>query len=433
MATYTVQAPDGHTVTLQGPDGASHDDVVAQAQKLYQPKAGPEPGASSGSMVGDFLAGVGGNFAQHAVNAYDLLRKIPGADKILPDSTEFHKAIADATPDTTPAHVGKFVESAEEYMLPAGRAAKATTGMGLAARAGAQAATAGGVRAVQGGTPGEIADTAALGAAGPVVGDVVGAGVSALRNLNTSGAAGKAAVSLGKNVLGAISPRARYMTGAVSDAMDLKNALTKAPAALTPQEQSVISAMRGGESPAPANVLPPEQAASMLAEMNGPPAPTAAAPAPEVVPPASAPLVNGRASVAEQLREAMAPGVKPGEGGVATIAPEPAPSDLPDPKALKKAMRDLPPGTPNKIADANYAANQEPKQAGMVYEAAGRATKAQNLSQMLYDEGMTARKVAKWDGKAWEAAAKDRGMPLFSTESQGEVIDALKKLEKKVK
>ena len=37
MATYTVQAPDGHTVTLQGPDGASHDDVVAQAQKLYQP------------------------------------------------------------------------------------------------------------------------------------------------------------------------------------------------------------------------------------------------------------------------------------------------------------------------------------------------------------------------------------------------------------
>ena len=96
-------------------------------------------------------------------------------------------------------------------------------------------------------------------------------------------------------------------------------------------------------------------------------------------------------------------------------------------------MRDLPPGTPNKIADANYAANQEPKQAGAVYEAAGRATKAQNLSQMLYDEGMTARKVAKWDGKAWEAAAKDRGMPVFSAESQGEVIDALKKLEKKVK
>ena len=335
MATYTVQAPDGHTVTLQGPDGASHDDVVAQAQKLYQPKAGPEPGTSSGSMVGDFLAGVGGNFAQHAVNAYDLLRKIPGArEDPAGFDRRFHKAIADATPDTTPAHVGKFVESAEEYMLPAGRAAKATTGMGLAARAGAQAVTAGGVRAIQGGTPGEIADTAALGAAGPVVGDVVGAGVSALRNLNTSGAAGKAAVSLGKNVLGAISPRARYVTGAVSDAVDLKNALTKAPAPLSPQEQAVVSAMRGTGSPPPANALPPEQAAEMLAQMNGSQAAPAAAtqpPAvvsqpPAVVPSASAVVRNGRASIAEQLREAMAPGVKPGEGGVATIAPEPAPS-----------------------------------------------------------------------------------------------------------
>lgn len=37
MAQYTVQAPDGHIVTLEGPPGASHDEVIAQAQKLYQP------------------------------------------------------------------------------------------------------------------------------------------------------------------------------------------------------------------------------------------------------------------------------------------------------------------------------------------------------------------------------------------------------------
>ena len=41
MATYTVQSPDGKLITLQGPDGASHDDVIAQAQKLYQPAAKP--------------------------------------------------------------------------------------------------------------------------------------------------------------------------------------------------------------------------------------------------------------------------------------------------------------------------------------------------------------------------------------------------------
>ena len=222
-------------------------------------------------------------------------------------------------------------------------------------------------------------------------------------------------------------------------------AAAPAPPAVTPEILNQIAAQMGYKKGFAAVPADGQQIIRNLAEAatKTPPKPRAAAsrcglaqaapPPAAVVPPASAPLVNGRASIAEQLREAMAPGVKPGEGGVATIAPEPAPSELPDPKALKQAMRDLPPGTPNKIADANYAANQEPKQDGMVYEAAGRATKAQNLSQMLYDEGMTARKVAKWDGKAWEAAAKDRGMPLFSTESQGEVIDALKKLEKKVK
>ena len=39
MAQYTVQAPDGQTITLEGPDGASQADVIAQAQKLYQPKS----------------------------------------------------------------------------------------------------------------------------------------------------------------------------------------------------------------------------------------------------------------------------------------------------------------------------------------------------------------------------------------------------------
>lgn len=35
MATYTVQAPDGKTITVEGPAGASQDVVIAQAQRLY--------------------------------------------------------------------------------------------------------------------------------------------------------------------------------------------------------------------------------------------------------------------------------------------------------------------------------------------------------------------------------------------------------------
>jgi hypothetical protein len=42
MAQYTVQAPDGQTITLEGPDGASQAEVIAQAQKLYQPKSSVE-------------------------------------------------------------------------------------------------------------------------------------------------------------------------------------------------------------------------------------------------------------------------------------------------------------------------------------------------------------------------------------------------------
>lgn len=43
MAEYTVKAPDGKTITLQGPDGASQDEIIAQAQALYKPQAAPKP------------------------------------------------------------------------------------------------------------------------------------------------------------------------------------------------------------------------------------------------------------------------------------------------------------------------------------------------------------------------------------------------------
>lgn len=169
------------------------------------------------------------------------------------------------------------------------------------------------------------------------------------------------------------------------------------------------------------------------------PVTAAAAPGPQLVP---SPATLRSASVADIQRQLAEEMLKSGNATPEMLgdptAIEEAPPPQPKPKVtpirdMKTAMRDLPPGAPKAIADANYAADQDPVQAGAVYEAAGRAAKAQNLSRMLYDEGMTVRKVSKWDSDAWAAAAKDRGMPRFSIESQGEVIDALKKLEKKVK
>ena len=39
---YTVVAPDGKEITIIGPEGASQDQVIAQAQKLYKPSAAPK-------------------------------------------------------------------------------------------------------------------------------------------------------------------------------------------------------------------------------------------------------------------------------------------------------------------------------------------------------------------------------------------------------
>jgi len=50
MAQYTVQAPDGKTITLEGPAGASQADVIAQAQQLYKPQEITPTPASSGQF-----------------------------------------------------------------------------------------------------------------------------------------------------------------------------------------------------------------------------------------------------------------------------------------------------------------------------------------------------------------------------------------------
>jgi hypothetical protein len=42
MATYTVRAPDGSTVTIQGPEGASQEEIIAKAQELMASRGGAQ-------------------------------------------------------------------------------------------------------------------------------------------------------------------------------------------------------------------------------------------------------------------------------------------------------------------------------------------------------------------------------------------------------
>ena len=41
MARYTVKAPDGSTIELEGPEGSSQADIIAQAQRLYAERQAP--------------------------------------------------------------------------------------------------------------------------------------------------------------------------------------------------------------------------------------------------------------------------------------------------------------------------------------------------------------------------------------------------------
>ena len=46
MAQYTVQAPDGKIITLEGPAGASQEEILSQAQKLYAQQVAPSAKAA---------------------------------------------------------------------------------------------------------------------------------------------------------------------------------------------------------------------------------------------------------------------------------------------------------------------------------------------------------------------------------------------------
>lgn len=63
MAIYEVEAPDGRILSIEGPDGASRDDVIAQAQQLYKPEQISESskfGRSAASLGDLAIEAIGG-------------------------------------------------------------------------------------------------------------------------------------------------------------------------------------------------------------------------------------------------------------------------------------------------------------------------------------------------------------------------------------
>ena len=146
---------------------------VANPNQAFSEKY-PQLGSVVGA-AGDLAQGVGSSAFSSLVGAYNLIRMVPGVGDKLPPPNEFATALTHE-PDTIAGHAGKMAESMGEFMIPAGKVEQMQKGASLIARMAGQGGAAGVVRMVQsGGDVGSSLDTAAMGAAGPVIGAAIGA------------------------------------------------------------------------------------------------------------------------------------------------------------------------------------------------------------------------------------------------------------------
>lgn len=394
------------TVSKAPPDLSAYGTVAAGI---------PAKRESTGSVTLDALAGIGSGAARTLIGAYKLLRMVPGVGDRLPAPNEFIEGLSEA-PDSMAGHLGQVAEQTGEFLIPATKAAKISEGANLITKMAAQAVAAGGTRAVQtGGDVGQAVDAAAAAASVPVMGAVggaIGSKISALvrNNPGLTAAATKAA----PDVVGMVSPRLANVMRAGA-----RVAGAVAPAAETAAEPDaeLLNGIAQGyryksfaAAPADAQQIIRNQAEAIK----------------------SSQLRN---AILDAQKPAVPAAVSPSAGArpipqTPSVAPAPMAAAPSRAEILKRQLADemLKSGsaTPEMIAPAG--SNQAPSVAAN-YESAARASKTQAFSQMLYDEGMTSRKVANWTDAQWAKAAEDRGLPAFSRDSRGKTIAMLRKLE----
>lgn len=126
---YTVQAPDGRTVTLEGPEGASDQEVLAQAQKLLgsQPSAPVEP-AKPMSFMDIIKRNVGQEASEAFTAAKDLgtgaLQSLGNLarNQTVPTSmgpVRLNRPPEQAlTPQNPAQSIGKLSTDVAQFMLP---------------------------------------------------------------------------------------------------------------------------------------------------------------------------------------------------------------------------------------------------------------------------------------------------------------------------
>lgn len=194
MATYTVQAPDGHQITLQGPDGASHDEIVAQAQKLYQPKpAAPAAQPNSGAITG--LRDLGPAVNSFLAGDLQFTHNIPFiGDAVMTGARYARDALAGEHPtwDTARQEVQTILNSGSAQHPIASGAGAVAGAVDTAVLGGAALKAAGGGASALNALPkattaaGTLANAGRLAAAGATAGAVQG-GAQGASNALTAG------------------------------------------------------------------------------------------------------------------------------------------------------------------------------------------------------------------------------------------------------
>jgi hypothetical protein len=172
MAKYRVQTDQGtyEIETAEGPAQAQPD--------VFEKAVNYHAGNNLIDAPLGLLQGAAKGAASTGVGIGAIARKVAGLPPLPADTFK-----ADTEANGIGQGTGKFLEQAAEFAIPGGAVGKAAKGLGLAARAGAQAGTAGLIGAAQsGGDPTATAVSAGLGGAGELAGPALGKAKQLLGN-----------------------------------------------------------------------------------------------------------------------------------------------------------------------------------------------------------------------------------------------------------
>ncbi len=173
--TFEITAPDGHVLEVTGPDDATEEQALAQAQKLYQPKTAgssnpteqPKPQGFFDSMktmiANDPMVNVVAGAAKDVGStAYELFKRAQKQNPLTPALIKMPEQKPEwLKPQGTAQNIGAGLSTMAQFAAPSAMAGKvpAIAKLGLLGRSAVEGTIAGGVSSLRGATPSDAATT----------------------------------------------------------------------------------------------------------------------------------------------------------------------------------------------------------------------------------------------------------------------------------